>query len=272
MTEKLKLLIIGAHPDDADYAAGGLAVLYRQLGHEVKMVSVTDGGAGHHQISGPELVARRRREANAAAEVIGATYEVWDNPDGALQPTLENRWKIIRLIRTFKPDLVLTHRPNDYHPDHRYTSLLVQDAAYLVTVPPVVPEVPHLEKDPVIAYMPDSFQKPYPFQPTVSVDVSSVLPTIVDMLACHVSQFYEWLPYNGKFMKDIPSDESGKKAYLSDVIKAKLRGQANRFRDALIRDYSNGEKIEFAEAYEACEYGSLLNEEAKKRLFPFVQQ
>src|SRR5258708_268330 len=141
MADPLRLLIIGAHPDDADYSAGGTAALYRAAGHRVRMVSLTNGDAGHHVIYGQELAERRRLEARAAGGIIGATYDTLDNHDGQLLPTLENRWQVIRLIRTEQPDLVLTHRPNDYHPDHRYTSQLVQDAAYLVTVPPIVPDV-----------------------------------------------------------------------------------------------------------------------------------
>src|SRR2546423_1534170 len=181
----LRLLIVGAHPDDADYAAGGTAALYRAAGHVVKMVSLTNGAAGHQTLRGAELAQRRRAEAAAAGAVIGATYDVLDNPDGGLLPTLENRSQVIRLIRSFQPDLVLTHRPNDYHPDHRYTSQLVQDAAYLVTVPAVVPEVPHLPRDPVIAYLPDDFQKPYPHEPAIAMDVGGVLDKIVAMLHCH---------------------------------------------------------------------------------------
>lgn len=135
MTTPLRLLIIGAHPDDADFAAGGTAALYRAAGHAVKFVSLTNGDAGHHLHPGPALARRRRGEASAAAAVIGATYDIFDSHDGQLLPTLENRLAVIRLIRTFQPDMLLTHRPNDYHPDHRYTSQLVQDAAYMVTVP-----------------------------------------------------------------------------------------------------------------------------------------
>src|SRR5436190_793154 len=167
-------LIIGAHPDDADYAAGGTAALYRAGGHTVKMVSLTNGDAGHHVLPGPDLARRRRAEAAAAGAIIGASYETLDNHDGQLLPTLENRLQVIRLIRTFRPDLVLTHRPNDYHPDHRYTSQLVQDAAYLVTVPAVAPDTPHLPRDPAIAYLPDDFQRPYPLQPAAVVDVGEV--------------------------------------------------------------------------------------------------
>src|SRR5918912_2718380 len=152
MDSPLRLLIIGAHPDDADFHASGPAALYRAAGHVVKMVSLTNGDAGHHILRGPELARRRRAEAAAAGAVIGAAYDVLDSHDGELLPTLDNRRQVIRLIRSFRPDLVLTHRPNDYHPDHRYTSQLVQDAAYLVTVPAVVPDTPHPERDPVIPY------------------------------------------------------------------------------------------------------------------------
>jgi LmbE family N-acetylglucosaminyl deacetylase len=269
----LTVLIIGAHPDDADYSAGGTAALFRTAGHVVKMISMTDGGAGHHVKAGPELVKRRGAEAAAAGAVIGATYDVLDNPDGGLLPTLENRAKVIRLIRTVRPDLVLTHRPNDYHPDHRYTSQLVQDAAYMVTVPAVVPDVPHLKRDPVIAYLPDDFQKPYPLEPTVVVDVGPVLDRIVDMLHCHTSQFYEWLAYNHGYADRLPAEESARKQFLRGMIADRLRPRAERFRQRLIELYGQerGSKVEFAEAFEGCEYGAPLDAAAQKRLFPFVK-
>jgi LmbE family N-acetylglucosaminyl deacetylase len=271
--ELLRLLIIGAHPDDADYAAGGTAALYRQAGHVVKMVSVTNGAAGHHLPPGAEMARRRRAEAAAAGAVIGAAYETWDHPDGDLLPTLENRALVIRLIRSFKPDLVLTHRPNDYHPDHRYTSLLVQDSAYLVTVPAVVPDTPHLMRDPVIAYLPDDFQKPYPLEPTVAVDVGPVLERIVDMLDCHKSQFYEWLAYNHGYLDRLPADGAGRRTFLADQVKTRLRRRADQYRSLLVRLYGRerGEKVEYAEAFEPCEYGAPLDDAARLRLFPFVK-
>ena len=137
----LRILIIGAHPDDCDICAGGTAAIYRSLGHEVRFVSVTNGQSGHQQMYGPTLTARRTEEAARAGRVIGVQYDVLEFPDGGLQPTLEARYRIIRLIREFGPDLILTHRPNDYHPDHRYTSQIVCDAAYMVMVPAVVPSV-----------------------------------------------------------------------------------------------------------------------------------
>ncbi|MCI0681107.1 MAG: PIG-L family deacetylase [Gemmataceae bacterium] len=268
----LRLLIIGAHPDDADYAAGGTAALYRAHGHVVRMVSLTNGDAGHHQIAGPELARRRSAEAAAAGAVIGAEYQVFPNHDGELLPTLDNRAQVIRLIRTFDPDLVLTHRLNDYHPDHRYTSQLVQDAAYMVTVPAVVPGVRHLARNPVIAYLPDHFQKPYPLQADVAVDVGPVLDQIVSMLCCHVSQFFEWLPYNAGVAHEVPAGARNRRAWLEGQIRARLRQQADRFRDVLARQYGpeHGGRVECAEAFEGCEYGSPLDAAARRRLFPFV--
>src|ERR1051326_4965702 len=214
----LRLLIIGAHPDDADYAAGGTAALYAAAGHVVRMVSLTNGDAGHHAHPGPALARRRTAEAAASGAVIRAPYDLFDIHDGELMPTLENRSKVIHLIRSFNPDLLLTHRPNDYHPDHRYTSQLVQDAAYMITVPAVVPGTKHLMKNPVIAYLPDEFQKPYPFAPAVAVDVGPVLDKIVAMLDCHVSQFYEWLPYNVRNQDQVPADHAARRSWLAGHV------------------------------------------------------
>jgi LmbE family N-acetylglucosaminyl deacetylase len=269
MLEPLRLLIIGAHPDDADYAAGGTAALYRAADHVVQMVSLTNGDAGHQTLRGPELANRRRAEAAAAGAVIGAGYLVFDNHDGQLLPTLENRCAVIRLIRSFQPDLVLTHRPNDYHPDHRYTSQLVQDAAYLVTVPAIVPDTPHLARDPVIAYLPDSFQKPYPFQPSVVVDVDPVFDQIVSMLHCHESQFYEWLPYNGGYLDMIPGTDRTRREWLAEKTCVRLRAQADKYRKLAVQTYGTerGAKIKYLEAFEGCEYGAALDDAARRRLF-----
>jgi len=270
--ETLKLLILGAHPDDADIHAGGLASIYRRLGHTVKMVSVSNGESGHHRESGAPLTARRRAEAAAAGAVIGASYVTWDNRDGYLQPTLDLRWQIIREIRTFQPDLVLTHRPNDYHPDHRAVGDAVRDASYMVTVPPIVPEVPYLRKDPVVAFMPDRFTKPTPLQGDVVIDVTEEIDRVVDMLACHVSQFFEWLPYNGRIEDQLPADMPGKRRWLQSWYLDRIRPQAGRYRQELIRTYGpvRGSQIAWCEAYEISEYGAPLDAVARQRLFGFL--
>jgi len=271
MHENPRLLVIGAHPDDAEYKAGGLAALYRARGFDVRFVSVTDGGAGHHRLSGPPLVAIRKAEARAAAETLGLSYQVWDNPDASLEPNIERREQVIRLIRTYQPDLVLTHRPNDYHPDHRVTSQLVQDAAYLLTVPAVCPDVTHLPKDPVIAYLSDDFTKPYPFDPTVIVDVASVWNSKVSLLHAHASQFYEWLPYNTGTLQDVPEGDEERRAWLSKKLEALSKTLADRLRPEILARFGDvrGGSIELIEAFEACEYGAPLDDSTKARLFPF---
>jgi LmbE family N-acetylglucosaminyl deacetylase len=271
MPDRLRLLVIGAHPDDAEYKAGGLAALYRRLGHEVQFLSLTNGEAGHHRAFGPALAARRRAEANAAAATIGFQYSVWDNPDGRLEATLDRREQVIRAIRLFQPDLVLTHRPNDYHADHRVTSLLVQDAAYLLTVPGICPDVLHLERDPVLAYLSDDFTRPYPFSASVVVDITSVWDAKIAMLHAHQSQFYEWLPYNGGYAAEVPESDEARRAWLADRMRRLSQRLAERLRPELVATYGTDRgSIELVEAFEACEYGAPLDAEAVRRLFPFA--
>ena len=268
----LKLLVIGAHPDDAEYKAGGLAALYRGAGHEVRFVSVTNGDAGHHELSGPRLAHRRKAEAVRAGAALGIRSDVWDNPDGRLELSLGRREQVIRLIRSYKPDLVLTHRPNDYHPDHRVTSQLVQDAAYLLTVPAICPDAPHLPRDPVIAYLSDEFTRPYPFDPTVVLDVSPVWGAKVAMMHAHESQFYEWLPYNGGYLAEVPFGDDDRRSWLAARLSLLSERLAERFRDRLAAVYGTGpgNAVRHAEAFEGCEYGAPLDGPARARLFPFL--
>jgi N-acetylglucosamine malate deacetylase 1 len=265
-----KLLVVGAHPDDPDIKAGGIAAKYVQEGHEVRFISVTNGNAGHHEIGGVELARRRRQEAQAAADVIGIEYEVWENHDGELEPTLENRKKMIRLIRNYDPDLILTHRPNDYHPDHRYVSTLVQDSAYMVTVPNLCTDTPALREDPVIGYLSDGFQKPYPFDPDALVAVDDVMDKKIQMLHQHESQMYEWLPYNAGYLEEVPKNNEARLEWLREERLPDLAAVADRFRDELIERYgeTQGNDIKYAEAFEGCEYGTPLSKERVIGLFP----
>jgi N-acetylglucosamine malate deacetylase 1 len=270
--EALRLLVLGAHPDDAEFHSGGLAAIYRRLGHEVKLVSATDGRAGHHQCWGDELASRRRHEAAAAAAVIGAQSAVWDWPDGELTASLELRRQVIAEMRTFRPDLVLTHRTNDYHPDHRAVGQAVQDASYLVTVPSIVPEVPALRRDPVILAMPDRFTRPAPLAGDVVIDVTEQLDQVVRMLACHESQFFEWLPYNRGAADEVPTDPAARLGWLAKQYRAYMRPMAERYRAELIAAYglARGSQIEYAEVYEVSQYAAPLDAAARERLFPML--
>lgn len=269
--EPLRVLIFGAHPDDSDFTSGGVAALYQRQGHVVKMISVTNGDAGHHEMGGAPLAWRRRAEAAAAGAVLGVEYITMDIHDGALMPTLENRYQIIAEIRQFRPDLIMVHRPNDYHPDHRYTSQLVQDASYMVTVPNVVAHIPHLPSMPVIVYTFDRFQKPLPFQPDVVVDIGEVAQLKADALHRHTSQMYEFLPYNSGRLAGVPEGEEARRAWLWEWLEPRFRGAADLHRDKLIELYGEerGRKVQFAEAFEGCEYGAPLTKDNLHRLFPF---
>jgi LmbE family N-acetylglucosaminyl deacetylase len=189
---KLRVIAFGAHPDDCDIRVGGTAALWSQMGHAVKYVACTNGDAGHPTMGGAPLARRRRLEATEAGRRMGVTYDILDIHDGELMPTLENRNMVIQKIREWNADLVLGPRPNDYHPDHRYTGVLVQDSAYMVVVPAVLPTVAPLKRNPVFLFYEDRFQKPAPFQPDIVVDISSVWAKKVDGMDAHESQFYEF--------------------------------------------------------------------------------
>jgi len=269
--KQLRILIIGAHPDDAE-KAGGTAAKYVALGHKVQLVSMTNGDAGHHEMGGGPLAKRRTEEARRAGQVIGAEYIVLDNHDGELMPTLENRRTVIRLIREFQPDLLFTHRPNDYHPDHRYTGMLVQDAAYMVMVPNIVAGTPPLKKNPVIMYMSDRFTKPIRFEPDVVVDIDDAIEKKIDMYHCHTSQMYEWLPWIGGYLNEVPKSKIERRAWLAAKrVNPGAQRVADLYREKLIELYGKerGSKIRYAEAFENSEYGSSLTNENLKSLFPF---
>jgi LmbE family N-acetylglucosaminyl deacetylase len=265
---KLNIIAFGAHPDDCDQRAGGTAAQYAALGHRVRFVSVTNGDAGHQTEGGGALAARRRAEAVEAGRRIGIEYVVLDNHDGELVPGLKPREEIIRQISQWKADLVLAPRPNDYHPDHRYTGILVQDAAYMVVVPNIAPDTPALRKNPVFMYFQDNFQKPQPFHPDVAVAVDDVIEKKVDMLDAHVSQFYEWLPWVAGTLDKVPKDPAARKRWLRET----RTGQPNAgVRAALTRWYGaeKANAVRHAEAFEICEYGTRPDEAMIRNLFPF---
>jgi len=266
----LRLLVLGAHPDDAEYHAGGLAGVYRQAGHTVRLVSMTNGQAGHFERAPEQLAEIRRAEAARAGEVIGAEYVTWDIPDGELTPDLPTRQRVIREIRRFAPDLLLTHRPYDYHPDHRAAGQLVQDATYLVTVPNVLRDTPALFRDPVVAYMPDLFTKPNPLCPDIVLDVTEQVDTIVRMLACHATQVFEWLAYQEGLLDQVPADADERLAWLRGWYRRHALPRADRFRDELIAAYGEqrGRQIEFCEVYELSEYAAAADLAVRQKLFP----
>ncbi|WP_182868581.1 PIG-L deacetylase family protein [Rhodopirellula sp. JC639] len=274
-SKPLRIICFGAHPDDAEYKSGGTAALWAALGHKVKLVSVTNGDIGHWSMAGGPLATRRAAESAKVAERLGVVSEVLDIHDGELEPTLENRRKITILIRQWDADIVISHRPWDYHPDHRYTGVLVQDAAYMVAVPFFCPTTPPLKKNPVFLYSSDRFQKPYPFEADIVVDVDSVFEQKVDALTALVSQTFEGgaLGSADKMAAAPPESKPElRRQWLRDKWVNRQSAEANRFRSGLIKWYGeeHAQQVKYAEAFEICEYGRQPSDDEIRQLFPFL--
>jgi LmbE family N-acetylglucosaminyl deacetylase len=268
---KLRIIAFGAHPDDCEIKAGGVAAKWAAQGHHVKFVATTNGDIGHHEIAGGPLARRRKAEVEACAKLLGITTEVLDIHDGEILPTLENRRTIVRLIREWKADVVLAHRPNDYHPDHRYTGILVQDAAFMVIVPHFCPDVPALRKNPVFLYYSDGFQKPNPFEADVVVAVDDVSSLKFDVLTALESQFLEWNPWLFGYLDQVPAGAAERRAFIEKQFGDRFRPLADQHRRQLVERYGEekGARAKYVEAFEVCEYGAQPSPERLRELFPF---
>lgn len=273
---KLRIIVFGAHPDDAELKAGGTAAKWAKLGHEVKMVSVTNGDIGHWKEAGGPLAKRRLAEVQKADKVLGVACEVLDIHDGELEPNLENRKKITRLIRDWKADIVIAHRPWDYHPDHRYVGVLVQDAAYMVAVPHFCPDTPPLKANPLFLYASDNFQKPYRFKADIVVAIDDVIEKKFDAIHELESQVYEGgaLGSEEQF-RLVPKGDAARKKWFREQHPWSKRDAeiADKYRTELTDYYGaeKGKKVKFAEAFEICEYGRRVNVNQIKQLFPFYE-
>lgn len=263
---QMNVVVLGAHPDDADYKAGGTAILLAKAGHKVLFVSLTNGQAGHHILKGKELADIRQKEAAEAGKRFGVKYLVLGNPDGELIPSLDARSQVIKVIREWNADFVIGHRPNDYHPDHRNASVLMQDAAYMVIVPNVVADVPPLKKNPVFLYMEDRFQKPQPFHPDICVDISKVYEQKIYAMAAHESQYFEWLPWTSGQLNEVPAGKEERLKWLAESRKPQLTKEKN---DCLVKWYGSARarEIKWSESFEVCEYGRQPTESEIRQLF-----
>lgn len=273
---KLRIIVFGAHPDDAELKAGGVAALWAAQGHHVKFVAMTNGDLGHYEMGGGPLARRRKAEVEAAARKLGIQTEVMDIHDGELMPTLENRKAMVRLIREWRADIVMGHRPNDYNPDHRYVGVLMQDAAFMVTVPFYDLNTPPVEPNPVFLFLSDSFQKPNPFQADIVVAIDEVFQKKIDALDSLPSQFYETVygvdaATRKERLAAIPKDAAGRRAYAEKRFGASAAAVAGKYRAELAKRYGpdRAATVKYAEAFEICEYGRRPNEAEIRKLFPF---
>ena len=276
--KKLNIIAIGAHPDDCDFKFGGTAALFAKMGHNVKFLSLTNGDAGHQSEGGGALGNRRRQEARKAGKAIGiAEYQTLDNHDGELLPSLQVRHQVIRAIRKWNADIVLGHRPNDYHPDHRNAGKVVVDASYMVIVPNVCPDTPPLSKNPLFLYMEDHFTKPYPHQPDIVVAIDDIIELKIDGLHAHTSQMYEWLPWtNGgdDNLAKIPTKNNERRKWLSKKIKNRSSDINSQKRNSLVKWYGKdlAKIVKYIESFEVAEYGMQPTDKDIKSLFPMLKK
>ena len=282
----MKILAIGAHQDDNEFRIGGLAQKYIKAGHEVRFLSLCNGCGGHHIMTPEETTARRAKESASVAEYLGIRYDIWDIDDCTLMADLPTRMRLIRYIREYSPDLIISHRTVDYHADHRAAAQLVQDASYILTVPHTCPDVPAMKRMPIIVYYEDRFKNP-DFTPTYVVDIDDVIEGKMHIAHLNESQVYEWLPYTNGYT-DVPTGDAERREWLrgmditADTTDAEVmaggRGYAvrfaktaARFRRELIEKYGaeRGSRTRYAEAFELCEYGTIPDKDTEKALFGF---
>jgi LmbE family N-acetylglucosaminyl deacetylase len=271
------ILCIGAHPDDNEFTVGGTAARLRKRGDTVRFVSVTNGDKGHYteeyKADPSRLAARRLIEAQNAAAVIGADYRTLGVHDGEVyvdQPTTE---AMVRCIRSWGepgqgPDLVLLNRPVDYHRDHRYAAQLVLDATYMLTVPLMCPDTRHLDRMPVFAYWFDNFRDIIPFRADLVVPIDDVMDEKIDMVCAHISQMYEWLPYNAGTLDKVPpeSDQAGRRELMAQAMRR--RGEHQREQAAATVERQIGpNSARYVEAFQICEYGRKPDEAELRELF-----
>jgi LmbE family N-acetylglucosaminyl deacetylase len=269
---KLRVVVFGAHPDDAEIRAGGVGAMWAEAGHHVELVSVTNGDIGHFATAGGPLAQRRAAEVQKASKILGTTSLVLDIHDGELEPTLENRRMLTRIIRRWNADVVIGHRPNDYHPDHRYVGVLMQDCAFMVGVPYFCPDTPPLAKNPLFLYSQDNFQRPNPFRADIVVSIDTVIDKKIDALLALESQFVEGgaLGKPNPALKD-PVEREKKRGQVREGFRHRFAATADQYRDKLIEVYGRaaGKQVRYAEAFEICEYGRSPNAAELRQLFPF---
>lgn len=184
----MNVLAIGCHPDDIEVACAGTMAKYKKQGHNVIVCHVANGNLGHAIIQPDELRAMRMKEAKKAGSLAGIEVITCDVGDLLVYDNKEQRDKVVEVIRYAKPDVIITHSPNDYMPDHTAVSKLVFDATFSASVPHYgAGEAANLTP---LYYM-DTLAG-VNFMPTEYVDISEEIETKLNMLECHESQM-KWM-------------------------------------------------------------------------------
>ena len=269
--QPLRIIAFGAHPDDAELKASGVAALWAAKGHKVKFVSMTNGDVGHFAEAGGPLARRRKAEVGECARILGIETHVMDIHDGELTPSLENRKAVARLIRDWQADIVMGHRPYDYHPDHRYTGVLLNDAAVVVVAPFFVPDSPPTTRNPVFLYYSDGFQDPKPFEPTIVVGIDETADKKWKCVSSMPSQFGDKDSWQGRTIRNVPAGDREREAFLLNLVKERNAAVADQYRERLAALYGKerAQGIKYAEAFQLGQYGRQASVDELKKMFPF---
>jgi LmbE family N-acetylglucosaminyl deacetylase len=268
-TRPLRIVAFGAHPDDAELKASGVAAQWAAAGHKVKFVAMTNGDVGHFESAGGPLARRRKAEVAECARILGIESQVLDIHDGELVPTLENRKAMARIIREWQADIVMGHRPYDYHPDHRYTGVLMDDSAVVVVAPFFVPDTPPTPRNPVFMYYSDGFQDPKPFTPTIVVGIDDVADKKWKCVSAMPSQFGDKDSWQGRTLPNVPAGDAERAAYLLDIVKKRNMAVADQYRERLVASYGaeRGKQVKYAEAFQMGQYGRQASADELKQMF-----
>ena len=195
MARKLRVLALGAHPDDMEWHAGGTLARYARAGHKVFICHSSNGNKGSMRYTSEELAKVRRKESIAAAKVIGATSLTCDIPDAELTVTVENQHRIVEAVRQARPDVVIATDPNDYHGDHRAVGEMAIHCTYVATCPLYKTRSPATKVVPTLYFCDTS--SGLGFEPTDWVDITDVIGLKKKMMLAHKSQF-SWLADRGR--------------------------------------------------------------------------
>ena len=196
--------------------------------------------------------------------------DVLDIHDGELMPDLETRKKVAGLIREWQADIVLSHRPWDYHPDHRAVGKLAEDAAVVVAAPFFAPYTQAVKKNPIFLFYSDGFQKPYPFDPIIAVGFDEVAQKKWDCIGDMPSQFADADSWQARYRGNAPATQEARAAYILGQVQQRSAAVANQYRSLLVKLYGDqkGRAVKYAEAFELNQYGSPATADELKQMFP----
>lgn len=253
--DNIRVLVIMAHPDEAEEYAGGSIALFSKYGDSIRIASLTNGDVGHWTMTKEALAERRKNEANAAGKILGATYEILNHHDGELEATISLRKEVVRIIREWKPDIVISFLQmfGGGHPDNMVVAKTVQESAGLSMAPLFLPEIPALTRKPVFLVVRDYFSKSFAHQPDIVIPIDKTLDLKLESFSAHASQFFEFAPFQKGILDEVPKDEAGRKPFFekywgefSAINPAMRKWLISWFGESIASSFNYAEEFEFA--------------------------